>query len=99
MEKSLENDKRLELIKDKIVGDQEARKQIVEQQTTKVQKERNEHLQKMEEKKRKEMKDREIDTKKFLDLQIQERAKRQDLAKRMESHEASLIEKDVKDHQ
>ena len=48
-----------------------------------------------DEKKRKALKEKELETKKFLDLQIQEKQQRQIMSKATEQHEAKYIHKDV----
>ncbi len=64
----------------------------------KVQKERDQHLSKVEEQKRRELKLKEIETKKYLDMQIKAKEANKQLNKAQDNYEATEINRDVKNY-
>ena len=68
----------------------------MEQSIEKVRKERDQHISLIEEQKRRELKLKEIETKKYLDMQIQAKEANKQLFKVQDNIEASVIYNDVR---
>ena len=64
-----------------------------------VQKEHESYLTKLEEQKKKELKAKELETKKYLDLQMQEKKAMNHLSKVTDDYEAKHINQDVRTYQ
>eukprot|EP00347_Sterkiella_histriomuscorum_P009483 403341038 len=96
LEKGKIAEKKIELIKDQIVGDQAQRNAKIDRTIERVQKEQESYLAKLEEQKKKELKQKEIETKRYLDLQMQEKKAKDGLHKVQDNMDARFINSDVK---
>lgn len=96
MERGQIAERKIELIKDQIIGDQAKRNAHMEKTIERVRQEQDSYLAKLEEQKKRELKQKELETKKYLDLQIQEKKAKDTLVKAQDSMDAVYINKDVR---
>ncbi len=68
LEKGILAEKKIELIKDQILGDQAVRNANTDKTIERVQKEQESYLARLDEKKKKELKAKAIETKRYLDM-------------------------------
>jgi hypothetical protein len=96
-EKRAEADKKVALISEALQqsNPQERRQRALEASLEKAQLERQRAEQALEQAKRKALKDRELETKKYLDLQISEKQAKNNLSKVQDNLEAKEINQDV----
>eukprot|EP00347_Sterkiella_histriomuscorum_P014306 403361377 len=97
-QKRLISDQRIELIKDKIIA-ADTKQSHIFNQTGSVTQNQQSYLQKQEEKKIQDLKQKERQVKRYLDIQLQEQEAQRQLKKFQETQDTQVIYQDVKKYE